>query len=242
MANYHKRQSIIRIMKINGVWSTLNGTLRRAIVSAFQDLLSNPGDWRASTDGLLFSRINKTVAQSLEAPFSMNEVHFTLCKMNGDKAPRPNGFTIAFWQFSWDIVKDDVTRKFRDFHNTRKFVRSLNSTFLVLIPKKGGAKDFKDFRSISLVGSLDKLLEKVLANRLKRVMYSVVKKAQNAFVGGRHILDASLIANEVIDTMVKKKERGILCKLDIEKAYDWINWNFLLDVLQKMGFGRKWIT
>ena len=62
------------------------------------------------------------------------------------------------------------------------------------------------------------------------------------FVGGRQILDASLIANVVIDSVVKKKERGILCKLDIEKAYDNINWKFLFRVLQKVGFGPKWVS
>ena len=56
---------------------------------------------------------------------------------------------------------------FRDFFVTGKFVKSLNSTFLVMVPKKEGANDFKDFRPISLVGSLYKLIAKVLANRLK---------------------------------------------------------------------------
>ena len=83
--------------------------------------------------------------------------------------------------------------------------------------------DLKNFRPISLVGSLYKLLAKVLANRLKHVMGSLVNKAQNAFIGGRQILDASLIANDVVDSMVKKKEKGILCKLDIEKVYDHLN-------------------
>ena len=73
------------------------------------------------------------------------------------------------------------------------------------------------------------------------MMTELVNKAQNAYVGGRQIMDASLIANEVIDSMLKKKEKGLLCKLDIEKAYDRINWKFLLRVLQKMGFGRKWV-
>ena len=72
-------------------------------------------------------------------------------------------------------------------------------------------------------------------------MNGLVNLAQNAFVEGRQILDASLIANEVIDSMQKRKERGILCKLDIEKAYDQINWNFILKVLKKMGFGDKWV-
>ncbi|RVW55706.1 LINE-1 retrotransposable element ORF2 protein [Vitis vinifera] len=104
----------------------------------------------------------------------------------------------------------------------------LNTTFLVLIPKKGGAEDLTDFRPISLVGSLYKLLAKVLANRLKKVVGKVVSTTQNAFVEGRQILDAALIANEVIDSLMKRKESGVLCKLDLEKAYDRINWDFLL--------------
>ena len=91
------------------------------------------------------------------------------------------------------------------------------------------------------MGSLYKLIAKVLASRLKKVMHKLIKKAQNAFVEGRQIMDASLMANEVIDTMLKRKEKGIPCKLDIEKAYDQINWNCILKVMQKIGFGTKWI-
>ena len=105
-------------------------------------------------------------------------MHSTLCEMNGEKAPRLNGFTTAFWQFYWDIVKDEIMRMFREFYNSDKFVRSLNTTFLVMIPKKGDAVDLKDFRPISLVGSLYKLLAKVLANSFKQVMGSLVNQAK----------------------------------------------------------------
>ena len=115
---------------------------------------------------------------------------------------------------------------FEDFYESGMFVRSLNSIFIVLIPKKGVAEDFRDFRPISLVGSLHKLIAKVLANKLKKIMGRLVNKAQNAFVEGRQIPDAPLIANEVLDSMLRKGEKGILCKLDIEKAYDQINWSF----------------
>ncbi|RVX15951.1 Auxilin-related protein 1 [Vitis vinifera] len=87
-----------------------------------------------------------------------------------------------------------------------------------------GAEDIGDFRPISLLGGLYKLLAKVLANRLKKVIGKVVSPAQNAFVKGRQILDASLIANEAIDSWQKRKEKGVICKLDIEKAYDNMNW------------------
>ena len=130
---------------------------------------------------------------------------------------------------------------FKDFHERGSFVRCLNSTFLLLIPKKkGGVEDLKDFKPVSLIGRVYKLLAKVLANRLKKVMSKLVNTTQNAFVKGRQILDASLIANEVIDS-ISKKENGILYKLDIEKAYDQINWNFLSTMLHKMGFREKWL-
>ena len=81
------------------------------------------------------------------------------------------------------------------------------------------------------MGSLYKLLAKIPTNKPTRVMTELVNKAQNDFVGGRHIVNAYLIANEVIDSMLKKKEKELLCKLDIEKAYDRIKWKFLLGVL-----------
>ena len=131
---------------------------------------------------------------------------------------------------------------FAEFQNSSHFERSLNSTFIVLIPKKGGTDNLKDFRPISLVGSLYKILAKVLANRLKRVVGNVISNSQHAFVEGRPILDVVLIANEALDSRLKSAKGGIICKMDIEKAYDHVNWGFLLAILDKMGFGTKWVN
>ncbi|RVX03389.1 hypothetical protein CK203_019954 [Vitis vinifera] len=84
--------------------------------------------------------------------------------------------------------------------------------------ERGGAEDLRDFRPISLVDSLYKLLAKVLTNGLKKIVGKVVSRSQNAFMEGRQILDASLIANETIDSMQKGDGGGILCKFDIKKA------------------------
>ena len=101
-------------------------------------------------------------------------------------------------------MKEEVMGFFKEFHDHSCFVRSLNATFLVLIPKKGGVEDLRDFRPISLVGGLYKWLAKVVAKRLKLVVGKVVSKAQNAFEEGRQILDAALVANEVIDSILKR--------------------------------------
>ena len=133
-------------------------------------------------------------------------------------------------------MKDEVLGFFKEFHEPSRFVKSLNATFFVPIPKKNNVEDFKDLRPISLVGGLYKILTKVLANRIKRVMSLIISQAQNAFVEGRQILDAVLIANEAMDSILRKKESGLLCKLDIEKAYDHINWDFY------SRLWRKWAS
>ncbi|RVX13085.1 hypothetical protein CK203_018043 [Vitis vinifera] len=96
---------------------------------------------------------------------------------------------------------------------------------------------FMEEEAYKLGGKLVQVAGQGLANRLKKVVGKVVSKAQGAFVEGRQILDAVLIANEAIDSTLKNNESGILCKLDIEKAYDKVDWNFILTIMKKMGFG-----
>ncbi|RVW48620.1 Transposon TX1 uncharacterized 149 kDa protein [Vitis vinifera] len=240
MANSNNRRNCLKKIKVSGIWLSEDQEIQRGVVRAYQDLLSDPGGWHPSMSSLEFDRIGREEAARLEEMFSLEEVYLALSELNGDKAPGPDGFPIAFWQFCWDFVKDEIMGFFKDFFERGKFVRSLNSMFLVLVPKKGGAEDLRDYRPISLVGGLYKILAKVLANRLKKVVSKVVSSSQNAFVEGRQILDAALIANEAIDSLLKGDEAGVLCKLDLEKTYDHINWDFLMSVMQKMGFGEKW--
>ncbi|KAL6345789.1 hypothetical protein AAG906_017541 [Vitis piasezkii] len=167
----------------------------------FKELLR--GWWQGfNYSGLEFDKIGEEEAARMEEMFYVEEVFLAFSELNGDKAPSPDGFSLAF-------------------------ALSLGLC---------GADDLCDYRPISLVGGLYKLLAKVLANRLKKV----VSPTQNAFVEGRQILDVALIANETIDSLLKWDEYGVLCKLDLEKAYNHINWDFLLTMMQKMGFGEKW--
>ena len=139
------------------------------------------------------------------------------------------------------MVKYDIMNAFHNFHEDM-FERSFNATFIRLIPKKKGAKELQDFRPISLIGIIYKIFSKVLAERLKGVMTKLVDSQEMAFIKVRQIMDAVLVANEAMRSRQKQGKPGILCKLDIEKAYDHVNWVYLLGVLNRMGFGQKWIN
>lgn len=118
-------------------------------------------------------------------------------------------------------------------------MKSCNATFIALIPKKKGVVELRDYRPISLIGSVYKIVAKLLADRLKKVISKLVSNFENAFVKGRQITYAVLIANEALNWRQKSGEPGIMCKLDIEVVFDQLGWSYLISILKKMGFGIK---
>ncbi|RVW69473.1 Transposon TX1 uncharacterized 149 kDa protein [Vitis vinifera] len=152
----------------------------------------------------------------------------------------PDGFTIAVFQDCWDVIKDDLVRVFAEFHNSGIINQNTNASFIVLLPKKSQSKKISDFRPISLITCLYKVIAKVLLGRLRGVLQETIHSTQGAFVKGRQILDAVLIANEIVDEKRRSWEEGVVFKIDFEKAYDHVKWDFLDRVLKKKGFSPKW--
>lgn len=208
----------------------------------FQQLYMEDEQRRPNLDNLQFKMLCDKSRDGLEEPFTKEEIKGSLDDCNGDMAPDPDGFNMKFYQVFWDVIKKDVLAVFNDFHRAESFVNSINSTFLILIPKVVGAKDIKKYRPISLVRSIYKLISKVLTKRLSKVLGEVIGKSQNAFVEGGQILDAVMIASELVDELVGLKKEGILCKIDMEKAYDHVCWDFVDYMLRRMSFGCKWRT
>ena len=136
-------------------------------------------------ESLEFDRIGDMERVWLERKFEREEILQVVKELEGDKAPGPDGFTMAFYHHCWRVVEKDILAVFEEFFQHCKFEKSLNATFIALIPKKIDASNVRDFHPISLVGSVYKILAKVLAIRLRVVLDQLISETQNRFVGGR---------------------------------------------------------
>lgn len=171
--------------------------------------------------------------------FDEQEVKEAIFSMSGDKAPRPDGFPMAFFQRFWDLLKGDVMAFMCEFHSHGKLSKTIGASVISLVPKKNGVGCLKDFRPISLIGRMYKSLAKVLARRLQKIVPSIISSTQGAFMHDRQILDVVLVANECIHSRHKEGIPSMVCKVDLEKAYDRVDWNFLNYMMHRMGFGSK---
>ncbi|KAL4346974.1 hypothetical protein GQ457_17G005290 [Hibiscus cannabinus] len=149
-------------------------------------------------------KISSDTASWLERPFSEEEVRDALAVLEPSKAPGPDGFNMGFLKKFWSCLVDDIMIFFNKFYTGDAIDKSFNQSFIVLIPKIRNPVAIEDFRPISLVGCVYKLLAKVLARRLSSIVDEFMGEQQFAFRPGMQILDCSLIANEVIDYTRRK--------------------------------------
>lgn len=125
-----------------------------------------------------------------------------------------------FYHKFWDIIKSDPVEMFNDFHKGNLELKRLNFAMLSLIPKVEDARSTKNFRPISLINCSFKIFSKVFTLRLGKVITRLVSPQQSAFIQGRYILESVVIAHELVHSLNKSNEPGLILKLDYEKAYD----------------------
>ena len=170
------------------------------------------------------------------------EVKAVVFLLDGGSSPSPDGFTGSFFTSCWDIVKGEVYRAVCDFFAGAELSWGYTATWLALIPKTPGPSSFSDFRPISLCNFVNKIMSKLLARRLEHVLPRLISQQQSGFVKGRQISDNILLALEMCSALGKKvRGSNVVLKLDMAKAYDRVSWNFLIQVMRRLGFGEQWL-
>jgi hypothetical protein len=186
-------------------------------------------------------KVDESMNERLCWPFSGEEVVFG---MGPSKAPWSDGFNAGSYQRHLQLIKEDVTAAVLKFLNGDHMLEMINSMVIVLIPKVKNPQDISQYRPISLCNVIYKICSKVLANRLREVLDEVISEEQSAFVPGRLITDNVITAYECVHSMKRKKGKQGWCavKLDMMKAYDRVEWEYLQGIMQKMGFDEQWIS
>ncbi|CAN0916841.1 LINE-1 retrotransposable element ORF2 protein [Linum grandiflorum] len=235
-----KRRAFNRVSRLQneeGLWVADQLTLQTMAVDFFTKLFHSS---RASLTRLQgFSAcIPAGAVENLDRPLSATEIHSALKRMGGLTAPGKDGFQPIFYQKCWDIVGTDFVDFVADCFRIPEKVLGVNSTLLTLIPKKAIPTSMMDFRPISLCNVAYKTLTKCVANRIKGLMCGLTHPSQTSFVPGRHITDNILILQEVVHSMNSDYVRkpNMVIKIDLAKAYDKIEWNFVRDTLDLAGF------
>ena len=238
--NGRRRRNFIQSLHTSQGAVHLQEDKERAVVDHFTDLLGSVG---SREETINWDRVNlqRNDLSLLEVPFTEKEVHDVIMEMHSEKAPGPDGYIGSFFKSCWDIIKGDLMSAVHFFYELHgQHFNLLNCAHIVLIPKSVDASALSEYRPISLTSSIAKIISKILATRLSSCLDSLVSRNQSAFIKRRSIHDNFLYTQNLIKALHKANSPSLFLKLDIAKAFDTVRWDYLLEVLERMGFGPRW--
>lgn len=192
-----------------------------------------------------FATLSDEDRDDLISLLSKREVLSTLKSMGRGKSPGPDGLTVEFYVFYWNVIGDALFQAISDFFTTLTLPKSWGKTFVVLIPKKNNPVSVTDFRPISLCNVCYKVISKFLSTRLKRILPKLVSMEQSGFLPGRTAFDNIIAVQEVahsLESDTSNPPPRMIAKIDIEKVFDTIEWSAILATLQRFRFPDLWIS
>ncbi|GKA68734.1 hypothetical protein Tco_0768651, partial [Tanacetum coccineum] len=196
-----------------------------------------------NTDGLFPNVLDNETAWHMVRIVSVNEVKKAMFSMGNDKSSRPDGYTAVFFKEAWDVVANDVTRVVQEFFQNGKLLKELNHTIIALIPKVHTPNRVNDYRPISCCNVLFKCISKIISNRIKGSLNTLISPNQSAFIPGKRISNNILLTQELMHNY--HLDRGAprcAFKVDIQKAYDTVDWDFLKLILGAFGFHHRMVA
>lgn len=243
-----KRNRIEGVWDPGGEWIEGDESIGRVATEYFKDLFTSSNPCPLNSYNILDSLVPKVSNyqnSQLTRPFSKAKIEKAVKEMSPTKAPGRDGLQALFYQRYWEVVGEDTSNLCLQILNGGESVRSLNKTLISLIPKVQSPKKIQDFRPISLCNVSYKIIAKVLANRLKGILDSIISPSQSAFVPGRQISDNVFIGFECIHAINSRRKGNkgyVAMKLDMSKAYDRVEWSFVRKAMDRMGFDSRWIN
>ncbi|GJY62450.1 putative RNA-directed DNA polymerase [Tanacetum coccineum] len=236
------RNRIDSIVDNNG--ATIDGDqVPLAFIDHYTEFLGQPGTTTVFHSNDIFcNRLSMEGANSMIREVSDKEIKDTMFSMGDNKALGPDGFSAAFFKEAWDIIGVDVCKAIKEFFTNGILLKELNHTIIALIPKVNSPVRINDYRPISCCNTLYKRISKILANRMKESLSKLISLNQSAFVSGRRISDNILLTQEFMHNYhLDRGPARCAFKVDIQKAYDTVDWLFLKDILTGFGFHHRMI-
>ena len=242
------RNSIREIKRSDGTIAATQEDIKQEAVDHFQKFLTHiPSEYSGTNiedmKALLSFECSEDDRRMLMKEVTAEEVKKVLFSMAADKSPGPDEFTSEFFKASWSVIGGDFVVAIQSFFDKGFLPKGINSTILTLIPKKNDAILMKDYRPISCCNVLYKVISKLLANRMKSLLPLFISLNQSAFVKDRLLMENVLLASELVKSYHKESvtERCAV-KIDVSKAFDSVQWSFLLTVLEALNFPVKFIV
>lgn len=183
--NARNKRSEIHGLWVGGSWIDSVNEVKGEIFNYFQNHFDAVPSAVPKFDQSSFKRkLGDAENQLLSGTFTEEEIKAAIWSCDSNGSPGPDGFTFGFFKDTWLILKDDIVAMLSEFHRNGKIVSGLNPSFISLIPKKPSPQTIEDYRPISLIGGAYKIISKLLANRLAKVIGTIIGPNQSAFFGG----------------------------------------------------------
>jgi hypothetical protein len=243
-ANGRKRKCAIHSLSSDHGLVTGKEAIQELIYSFYRNLLGAEEPKLLSIRPDLWPSQQMVSAQEndeLMRSFTAEELDFVLHETKTDTAPGPDGLPVLFYKKFWPVLKSCVMDILNGFALGIVDISRLNFGILSLLPKVPGADNIKQFRPIALINVIFKLISKAYACRLSPVAHRVISQSQIAFIKGGFIQDGPLALHEIIHELKSRNLPAVLLKLDFEKSYDRVNWQFLREVMLAKGFEPAFI-
>jgi hypothetical protein len=180
--------------------------------------------------------------EKLTSVIKEQEVKDAVFQMKHNKAPGPDGFLAEFYQILWETIKNNLMALFKDFYKDKLPLFSLNFGTITFLLKQKEATHIRQFCPICLLNVSFKIFTKMVVNRLTGIATRLINPSQTAFIPGRNIIEGVVMLHENIHELHKKKMSGVILKLDFEKAYDKVNWDFFATNFKDKRFLWKMVS